>query len=198
AGMGTAMVVGKAKFGILSLPGGLDEYKYVPFSPWTGKKITDEALRILGNHKIRFLFVHYPFPDHAGHAHGWLSDKYFRETAETDKELSRLVAFLEKDQKSRTLLIITSDHGGHGKTHGTSSREDRTIPWIAWGPSVRPGFPIQGKMNIFDTVPVILEALGLPGKSETDGHSLPDIWREGTGSSCGQRRGVPIGQTLHS
>ena len=38
-----------------------------------------------------------------------------------------------------TTVIVTADHGGHGRDHGTERPEDVLIPWIAWGAGVEPG-----------------------------------------------------------
>jgi arylsulfatase A-like enzyme len=51
-----------------------------------------------------------------------------------------VVAALEEEgYLASTLLIVTSDHGGHLKGHGNDTPEDRTIPWLAVGPNVPPG-----------------------------------------------------------
>lgn len=178
AGMGTAMVVGKARLGILNLPGTIDRYKHVPFSRDAGEYITDETLKILGDSSISFLFVHYPYPDHAGHLYGWMSSRYLREVLEVDRDLKRIVSFLTHDSVNRTLLIVTSDHGGHGFRHGTELQEDLLIPWIAWGPMVRRGYKIENEVKIYDTAVVVMEALGISDSSDLDGKPLREIWKE--------------------
>lgn len=41
-----------------------------------------------------------------------------------------------------SVFIMTADHGGHDKTHGSNSPEDMTIPWIVSGKGVKAGFVI--------------------------------------------------------
>jgi arylsulfatase A-like enzyme len=67
-----------------------------------------------------------------------------------------------------TLFIITADHGGHEQTHGSSMREDMTIPWIVNGPGVVPG-EIEVPINTTDTAATVAWALGLPIPAEWDG-----------------------------
>lgn len=176
AGLGTAMVCGKEKLGILAVPGNIDRYKYVPFSFGVEKQITAIALNILKDSKIKFIFIHYPFPDHAGHLYGWMTAQYYNEVRLMDKELKKVVTAIANDAANATLLIVTADHGGFGRRHGSGSREDKTIPWIAWGPMVKSHFAIPVAVNIYDTAAVILDALGLPGEKELDGKTLLFIW----------------------
>ena len=61
-----------------------------------------------------------------------------------------------------TLFIISADHGGHGHNHDGKIKEDRLIPWIAWGPGVRAGHRIQSPISTADTAATALWALGYP------------------------------------
>ena len=36
-------------------------------------------------------------------------------------------------------VLVTADHGGHGRGHGSKDPLDVTIPWIAWGRGVSAG-----------------------------------------------------------
>lgn len=176
SGKGTAMVCGKEKLGVLAVSGSLDEYKFIPFTGSVEKQITSEAVRIIKNSKINFLFIHYPFPDHGGHAYGWGSRQYVNEIARMDKELGHIMEAINKESKLRTMLIVTADHGGHNRRHGSDSPEDSTIPWIVWGKMVGKGVKISAKVNIVDTAAVVLDALGIPGSIELEGKKVPEIW----------------------
>ena len=54
-----------------------------------------------------------------------------------------------------TLIIVTSDHGGHETHHGTDLPEDMTIPWIAWGAGVRRGHALTNRVTLPDTAATI-------------------------------------------
>jgi len=87
-----------------------------------------------------------------------------------------------------TLIIVTSDHGGHDSTHGENIPEDMTIPWVISGPGVVPG-ELTTQVYTMDTAATAAFALGLPIPAEWDGipvyetFGMPlDPFREG---GCG-------------
>lgn len=179
---GTAFVCGKEKLGMLNISGSIDRYKFVPFHSKVEKDITSFAVNFLKDPKISLLFIHYPFPDHGGHQLGWMSSGYLSEVNRINAELSRLLNVISQDKSHKTLLIVTADHGGHDKTHGTDSKEDRTIPWIAWGPMVKHKFIITERVNIFDTTAVILDAFDLPIPKDIEGKKKKSIWIDNIGA----------------
>lgn len=70
-------------------------------------------------------------------------------------------------------IIVHSDHGGHGRTHGTDSAEDMTIPWVAAGPGVRAGHPIAAPVSLLDTAPAVARLLGVAAPAAWGGR-FPD------------------------
>ncbi len=68
-------------------------------------------------------------------------------------------------------LIVTADHGGHDRDHGTNDPEDMTIPWIAWGQRVRPGSLVH-HVNTVDTASTILWLFGVPEPNNIAGHPV--------------------------
>ena len=80
------------------------------------------------------LFLHFPNPDFFGHRNAWMSETYINELYSTDHQIGRLLdALEERDILESTLLIITADHGGHDKVHGSDLPEDMLIPMIVAG-----------------------------------------------------------------
>ena len=71
-----------------------------------------------------------------------------------------------------SVLIITADHGGHARTHGTDRPEDMNIPWIAWGKGVKKGFEISAPVKTFDTAATALWLLDVPRPDSFDGHPV--------------------------
>ena len=70
-----------------------------------------------------------------------------------------------------SVFILTADHGGHdikdsnGITrgaHGDPTSDDVTIPWVAWGKGVKPGFEITAPVVQYDTAATALWLLGIP------------------------------------
>ena len=67
---------------------------------------------------------------------------------------------LEAVNQEETVVIVTSDHGGHEHTHGTEMDEDMTIPWVIAGPAVPSGRHLQEPVSIIDnstTIAALLE-----------------------------------------
>jgi len=60
-----------------------------------------------------------------------------------------------------TVVIITSDHGGHDNTHRSEQEEDMTIPLMIDGPGIPKGHEISGPVSIMDIAPTIVRFLGL-------------------------------------
>ena len=68
-------------------------------------------------------------------------------------------------------VIITADHGGHERSHGTDMPEDMTIPMMFYGPMFEPGKKLEG-VSILDIAPTIADILGISKPEEWEGKSL--------------------------
>ncbi len=170
AGLQTAMVVGKEKLRQITEPASTDYFAFIDETDKIDDFTTVEKLaldQILQGFNL--MFVHFPNGDLAGHEFGWMSRQQLKAYARDDKSFGLLVQSL-KDHGlyDSTIIIVTSDHGGHGTTHGTDSPEDMTIPWIISGPRVQPG-QLNTQVHIMDTAATIAYVLGLPQPSEWDG-----------------------------
>jgi predicted AlkP superfamily pyrophosphatase or phosphodiesterase len=112
--------------------------------------------------KPTIFIIHFADPDIAGHEKGWMSKPYLRAVENSDRALGSLIkGFQELGLYKDMVMIVTSDHGGHDNTHGTSSPEDMTIPWIAAGPGIKAGYEIKQQASIMDTGATALRALGI-------------------------------------
>jgi predicted AlkP superfamily pyrophosphatase or phosphodiesterase len=112
--------------------------------------------------KPSLFLIHFADPDSAGHEKGWMSRSYMQALESTDRAIGTIMkGFHELGLYKRTTFIITSDHGGHDKTHGTTSVEDMTIPWIASGPGIKSGCEIKSPVSLLDTAATIMRAIGL-------------------------------------
>ena len=168
-GFHTAAFFSKTKFEHLQREGTLD-YTQAPNTgrlPWFGDKwdvnrTMGDVERYLKGSSPNLLFVHIGEPDYAGHAHGWMSEKYGRAVRAADDALARLIAASDRAYgKGNWTLIVTADHGGHGRNHGSSDPRDITIPWIAWGKGVQPGVQLTDSVRTYDTASTVLWLLGL-------------------------------------
>ena len=145
-GYRTAAFFSKAKFHTLQRVGTLD-YSQAPggwFGKWASDRTVSDVERYLDESRPNLLFVHLSDPDTAGHDKGWMSDEYRRAVAAADAAVGRLVVAAEAAYGPRNYsVIVSADHGGHDRGHGTDDPRDVTIPWIAWGKGVRTDAPDQ-------------------------------------------------------
>ena len=68
-------------------------------------------------------------------------------------------------------VIITADHGGHDRTHGTELDEDMMIPLFCYGPEFEAGKELQD-VSILDITPTIASIMGIRPEPEWEGKSL--------------------------
>ena len=68
-------------------------------------------------------------------------------------------------------VIITADHGGHDRVHGTDLPEDMTIPMMFYGPMFEAGRELTG-ISILDIAPTIADILDVPKPEEWGGTSI--------------------------
>ena len=94
---------------------------------------------------FNFVFFHFQDPDAAGHALGWSADPaspYAAALKRVDTQIGNILDMLRNSPalNGKTTVILTSDHGGHNKTHGdTKNPLDYTIPFYVWGAGVDAG-----------------------------------------------------------
>jgi predicted AlkP superfamily pyrophosphatase or phosphodiesterase len=160
AGKGAAAFVGKRKLEHIARPGSVDMFSRPGFFC---KKVVAEAARYFVEKKPQVEFIHFSDPDERGHADGWMSENQFTAIRHADLCLGTLLdAVSAAGLDGETLFILSSDHGGHGHNHSGRIKEDRLIPWIAWGPGVRAGHRILAPIGTVDTAATALWVLGYP------------------------------------
>lgn len=172
AGLKTAGFLGHEKLYPSETAG---EGIHVEHSPYQARAVAPLAARYLKEQKPDFCFIYMGDLDGAGHKHGWLSPEQLALMPDIDAALKMIVdALRESGQWEKTLLIITADHGGHGKMHSKSEPEDMTVPWIAAGPLAKKGEITEAVRNL-DTAATAADALGVPRPAIWDGHVIPVI-----------------------
>ena len=170
-GLTTAAVFSKGKFEHLLLPGSVD-YAVLPEGDrhWYAGRTATEVEKYLSEATPDLLFVHIGEPDYAGHTIGWMGFAYGWAVRRADGAVARVLAAADKAfGEGEYTVILTADHGGHERTHGTSADTDMTIPWIAWGKGVRSGEELPHGVHTTDTAATVLWLLGLNEPSEYAG-----------------------------
>jgi len=114
-------------------------------------KTTGAAIAYWAANRPALMFIHLDNVDHAGHAHGWFSQEYYRAVEDADSYVGQVLDMVEAlSVRDNTYILVTSDHGGTKHGHGKNSLAEIQIPWILTGPGVTPA-QIAVPVNIFDT-----------------------------------------------
>lgn len=161
AGMSTAMIVGKPKLRHIALPGTVDHFERPSY---LCGGVAKRAAELFASAPPDLMFVHFSDPDELGHSHGWMSKEYLQAVQHSDRCLATLLAAIDQSPyASTTLIIVTADHGGHGRRHSDGrALVDREIPWIVRGPGVGRGVILPDPIDTEDTAATTLAALHLP------------------------------------
>src|SRR5262245_24870919 len=168
AGKRSVMVVGKEKFRQLLTTGSVDSFTW---SKYGDDDIVNEAI-VQMQTGFDFLFVHLPQVDQVGHFSGWMSPEYIAQVKTADAAFGRLSTYLPVG----TTIILTSDHGGAQKVHGTTAKTDLTIPWIIAGPRVLRRGAISRNVRTTDTAMTILAVLNITAPSNCTGKSVSEVF----------------------
>ncbi len=128
--------------------------------------LTERALERL-KEDVDFAFLYQGNPDSMGHKHGWMSDEYLAAVSQSLRNATRLIDSLGEEW----LFIITADHGGHARIHGSEMPEDMTIPLLILGSVGETKFNLTDA-SIKDIAPTIAALLGVAPDPEWEGKIL--------------------------
>lgn len=129
--------------------------------------VTDAACAYLEQNDTDFAFLYLGYPDDAGHKYGWMSSEYMTALNNCWENITKIVDSLQDDY----FVIITADHGGHDRMHGTDMPEDTTIPVIVINKGVDQTVDLSNA-NIKDLAPTISALLDVSADREWEGTSL--------------------------
>jgi len=117
------------------------------------------------------LFMQLDFIDGAGHREGYGTRAYLEQITATDRLVGDVLsAVREAGVWEDTLIILLSDHGGEGTSHGSDHPDCLTTFWAASGPGVTAGEELKASVHIADTAPVVARFLGLDAPAGWDAH----------------------------
>jgi arylsulfatase A-like enzyme len=159
-GYRTAAFFSKSKFQPLQQPGALD-YSQAPggwFGQWTSERTAADVAHYLGTARPNLLFVH-------------LAD------VDTDAAVWRVLSAADRAYGADGYtVLVTADHGGHDRDHGSDDPRDVAIPWIAWGRGVMPGPLTAIDVQTMDTASTIAWLLGLEEPANWAGVPIADAF----------------------
>jgi len=158
----------------LCAPGSLDVsylYRdaYVPEGDW---KVARAAATHLLEEDFDLLFVYLGYTDECGHKNGWMSAPYIDAISNADACVGHVLDACKQTGRARNILLL-SDHGGHGRSHGTDCDEDMNIPWVMHGPAIKPG-QLNTTPYLYDACPTLAHLLGLTPAREWDGRIITE------------------------
>jgi len=189
--LGTALFAGKMKFRHLWQKGTLDVFdlggvlseepaagsEQVEKATVPAQRVATAAAEYIKRAKPNLCGIHFADPDSAGHWFGWGSPEQKKAFHEADTALGVVVDALKKAGIAETsVVLISADHGGHGRSHGDNIPEDMTIPWVAWGKGVKRQVQLTMNVTTFDTAATALWLLGVPLPAELDGKPVREAF----------------------
>lgn len=163
AGYRTAAFYSKSKFHHIDAPETIDHVRGPKGGviPWNSGKVADLVVAHLDSAKPNVTFVHLADADFAGHNFGWMQHMYGMAVRQADAAVARILAAADRSfGAGNYTVIVTSDHGGHKKGHGTTDPVDTTIPWIVSGAGVQRGDSLSG-IRTMDTAATVLWMLNI-------------------------------------
>ena len=140
-----------------------------------------EIARLAGDYLLHkptsFTFIYLGHTDAAGHKYGWMMEGYFKAIKNADIAIRNVIEAVNRSEAAgNTVFIVTSDHGGHQKIHGTDMPEDLIVPWIISGSGIPSNLKLREPVNIIDTAPTIAALLGIEKPKEWRGRVVGQIF----------------------
>ena len=126
--------------------------------------VSAAAIDYLNKDYIDFAFIYMGYTDAAGHGSGWMSSTYMEAIENSWRNINAVINSLPEDYT----VIITADHGGHDRTHGTDMPEDMTIPMFYFGKQFEAGKRFCGG-SILDIAPTIAKIMDVIPADEWEG-----------------------------
>ena len=170
AGGESAMYYGWEQMRDVARPGSLNHAEYIGAYTFdhTDVRLTDAALSYIAEKEPDFVFLYMvETDDKGGHDSGWMTDTYLSYLSTAIDNVRRVIETVG----DRYTVIITADHGGHDRTHGTMMDEDMTIPMMFVGAPFEPGKVLEN-VSMLDLTPTIAKILHVPSVKEWEGKPL--------------------------
>lgn len=130
------------------------------------QRLTDNAIDYINSDYPDFTFLYLGYTDAAGHDYGWMSSEYLAAVNESIVCVERLI----KSISDEYYVIVTADHGGHDRSHGSDMREDMLIPLFIYNRSLTPG--VLEKASIIDIAPTIASLCSVESDDDWEGNPL--------------------------
>lgn len=134
----------------------------------TDGSLTDMALERIEKSKPDFVFLYMVETDEkGGHDHGWMTKEYLDCISNAIENVKRVWEAYGDEYT----IVVTADHGGHDRAHGTAMSEDMTIPMFFIGKRFEAGKKLEN-VSILDITPTIADIMSVRPDEEWEGKSI--------------------------
>ena len=120
--------------------------------------------RIKAGEVADFTFFYLGLVDDTGHKYGWMSKEYIESVKISLDRAYKLAELLPKNVD----FILTADHGGHERLHGTAAAEDMNVPLFLRGENIAQETMTQN-CCIIDIAPTVVARMDLPADPDWEG-----------------------------
>jgi len=164
------------------------------YHPEADENFTSTAIEWFIKYRPFFLSIYNPMPDMRGHTYGHESAEYRESIENADYHVGRFLQTLKDEGVyGRTLIVITTDHGMTGTSHGYGYENDMRIFSIWGGPWVRENYRMVDNVyippgatygetyvthRIIDIAPTMTSLVGLRAPENSEGTIIYQIFQK--------------------
>jgi len=131
--------------------------------------IVDASVKYIQARKPFLCFIHIDALDHMGHSYGQGSDEYYAELPLVDDRVRRIVEGVKAAGiYDESIIMVTSDHGHEGTSHGGSSQLEIQTPFVIWGKGIMKNHEIKETLIQYDIAATVAKIFNL---------DVPQSWR---------------------
>lgn len=133
------------------------------------ESIVEESVKYITGKKPVLCFIHIDALDHAGHSYGQGTPEYYEELTAVDGRIQRIVEGIKAAGiYDDSIIILTSDHGHEGTSHGGDTLNEIETPFVIWGKGIKKGHEIKETMIQYDVAATVANIFHL---------DTPQSWR---------------------
>lgn len=156
----------------------LIDYKAIDFCvQHKPEDIASVSIDYIKEKRPNFMAIIYDDPDHVGHSAGHDTPEYYAKMEELDLCLGQIIAAIkEAGIYDDSIIVVTSDHGGIGTSHGGRSMMEMETPFVIAGKNIKKSGEFKQVMMQYDTAHTIAEAFGLVAPQVWNGSSMSQVF----------------------
>lgn len=140
--------------------------------------LTEMAESYIKEKKPKLFAVCFDQPDHVGHEAGHDTPEYYEVLKGMDQRVGRILqAVKDAGIWDDSIIILTADHGGINKGHGSISLEEMQTPFIIAGKNVRKGGKFDQSMMQYDVASTIAYIFGLSQPQAWTGRPMIQVFK---------------------